>query len=141
MAMGLHLTKTEEWVLRYAFYLRETTPKPQLTSFVRGQVPSADPIGKTGKPATYDDLEKAAGILGMHGLLEVRSNSSALIVTLTGLGIEHLRKLDNPDYIEKWTTWVHGHPLAAALAIVLTISGSLAGWASLLWNIFGPQKK
>ncbi|MFZ1933844.1 MAG: hypothetical protein WCB27_14635 [Thermoguttaceae bacterium] len=138
--MDLHLTQTEEWVLRYAQYLDENSSRSTIPGVSVDWTLEIDPIGTPRAPQTYVELERAAELLAEHDLLRLCYDSSGLSITMTGSGVAYLRSIDNPDYIEKWKRQARSHPWVAATILAFTFLGSLAGWASLLWNIFGPRK-
>lgn len=133
--MQPHLSKDEEWILRYIGLNRDRGSRCDV---LRANWP---PGNKTrpntkGMPANFDDAAICVDGLEKRQLVDYYTSDKGLHANLTGTGIDCLWELNNPDIVAKLQDLARRSPYTAYIILAALAIGAASGFISLLWKIF-----
>jgi hypothetical protein len=133
--MQPHLSKGEEWMLRYAGIHHKASRKT--CEVLGGGWPPPEDRRPTdrGMPVTFDDAKVCVSGLQKRQLIEATWHSGGVIVNITGSGLDCLWDMDNPDIVARIGDWARRSPYMAYLVLIVLGIGAASGFLTLLWNI------
>ncbi|MBN2578426.1 MAG: hypothetical protein JXB10_05495 [Pirellulales bacterium] len=83
----------------------------------------------------YQELENTITDLNQLNLATINRTSSGVFSSVTAFGKQYIRRLDNPDIVEKLKEWARRKPVIAYIIIGTILVGSICGLVSIIIEV------
>ena len=132
--MQPHLSKSEEWMLRYIGLHHQDGRDCGLQND-KWPPPKESQLSIKNQPATYNEAEVCLTNLAQYQLINTQWNSSGVFLNMTGDGLQCLWELDHPDIVARIGDWARRSPYMAYVILIVLGIGAASAFLTLLWNI------